>query len=465
MPGTFVYTPPAGTVLNAGAGQTLSVTFTPTDTTTYSTGTKTVTIDVTKATPVVTWASPAAIVYGTALSATQLNATASVPGTFAYNPLAGTVLGAGTGQVLSVTFTPSDATNFTTGTKTVTIDVTAATPSVTSLTANRPFPSPAGTSITWTATATGGIAPLQYQFWLDVPGSGWTLVQGYGPSASVTWTPSFGGTHRIQVWVRRSGSTALYDAYSNVVSFSVTGPAPLVVTGPTPSVTLPATAGTPMMWTATATGGAAPLQYQFWLDVPGTGWTLLRGYGPSASVAWTPSFGGAHRIQVWVRNNGSTTTYDAYSSVVSFSVTGPAPLIVTSPTATAGGNPVTFPATTGTPLTWTATSTGGGPPTQYVFWIDVPGTGWMLCQGYSAANTTSPWTPTVAGTYRIQVWAKNSGSTALYDAYSSVVSFSVTGPAQPAFASVTPSTMTRVSVGAPTTGSATSRKGPAQVRQ
>src|SRR6185436_15392199 len=41
--------------------------------------------------PAVTWANPADIAYGAALSATQLNATASVPGTFVYTPPAGTV--------------------------------------------------------------------------------------------------------------------------------------------------------------------------------------------------------------------------------------------------------------------------------------------------------------------------------------------------------------------------------------
>ena len=46
-------------------------------------------------TPVITWPTPAAITYGTPLSTTQLNATASyngktVPGTFSYSP--GTVL-------------------------------------------------------------------------------------------------------------------------------------------------------------------------------------------------------------------------------------------------------------------------------------------------------------------------------------------------------------------------------------
>jgi hypothetical protein len=52
-------------------------------------------INVLKATPVITWPTPADITYGTALSATQLNATTNVPGTFVYSPAAGTVLNAG----------------------------------------------------------------------------------------------------------------------------------------------------------------------------------------------------------------------------------------------------------------------------------------------------------------------------------------------------------------------------------
>ena len=69
-------------MLNAGDAQTLSVTFTPTDTGQLQRRRrKTVTINVLKATPVITWADPADIIYGTALSATQLNATADVAGT------------------------------------------------------------------------------------------------------------------------------------------------------------------------------------------------------------------------------------------------------------------------------------------------------------------------------------------------------------------------------------------------
>ena len=86
---------------------------------------------VNRATPTITWGNPADITYGTALGATQLNATASVPGTFAYTPASGTMLAAGDSQALAVTFTPSDTTNYTSATKSVAVNVLKAAITVT----------------------------------------------------------------------------------------------------------------------------------------------------------------------------------------------------------------------------------------------------------------------------------------------------------------------------------------------
>jgi hypothetical protein len=110
VPGTFNYSPGAGTVLNSGT-HTLTAAFTPTDQVNYTTGSITATLSVTRATPGITWAQPAPIVYGAALGAAQFNATAGVPGTFTYSPPAGTVLAAGT-HVVSVTFVPADSANY-----------------------------------------------------------------------------------------------------------------------------------------------------------------------------------------------------------------------------------------------------------------------------------------------------------------------------------------------------------------
>ena len=72
--------------------------------------------------PLITWPVPSAISYGTALNATQLNATASVPGTFVYTPSAGHVLAPGR-YTLSASFTPLDAEKYATAQATVVLEV------------------------------------------------------------------------------------------------------------------------------------------------------------------------------------------------------------------------------------------------------------------------------------------------------------------------------------------------------
>lgn len=121
VPGTFIYTPSTGTVLNAGT-QTLHVDFTPMDAANYNTASKDITINVLKATPTISWNNLEDIVYGKVLSSTQLDATSSVLGTFAYTPASGTLLSAGT-QTLKVDFTPADSANYNSVSQTTTINV------------------------------------------------------------------------------------------------------------------------------------------------------------------------------------------------------------------------------------------------------------------------------------------------------------------------------------------------------
>ncbi len=128
-----------------------------------------------KATPTITWANPAPVPYGTALSPTQLNATASVPGTPAYTPAAGSVPAAGT-DTLSVTFSPTDSVHYAPATSTVPITVTQGALTVTAQNATRAYgaANPAFTGAIagaassdtftqiFTTTATSGSAPGTY---------------------------------------------------------------------------------------------------------------------------------------------------------------------------------------------------------------------------------------------------------------------------------------------------------------
>jgi uncharacterized protein (TIGR02145 family) len=86
--------------------------------------------------PIITWVNPLDINYGTLLSATQLNATANVPGIFVYTPAVGTKLNVGNNQDLIVDFTPTDTATYYTVSKTVRINVTLPPNSVTDIDGN-----------------------------------------------------------------------------------------------------------------------------------------------------------------------------------------------------------------------------------------------------------------------------------------------------------------------------------------
>ncbi len=123
--GTFNYSPAAGAVLTAGQ-HTLSLVFTPTDSADYSSTIASVTLTVNRATPVVTWPTPATVPTGTVLGATQLNATANVSGSFTYTPASGTYFSSPGSFGLSASFAPVDSTDYSPASATVTLTVVPA---------------------------------------------------------------------------------------------------------------------------------------------------------------------------------------------------------------------------------------------------------------------------------------------------------------------------------------------------
>jgi hypothetical protein len=82
------------------------------------------TLTITQAVPQVTWTEPAPIDYGAPLGPSQLNATANIPGSFAYTPSIGTALSSGA-QTLSVVFTPADTVDYSSVTNSVNLQVNA----------------------------------------------------------------------------------------------------------------------------------------------------------------------------------------------------------------------------------------------------------------------------------------------------------------------------------------------------
>jgi hypothetical protein len=149
----------------AGSPYTISATLSPAAALgNYSITSNTAAFTITKATPVITWPTPAAVTDGSTLGATQLNATASVPGTFVYSPAAGTTLTVGA-QPLSVTFTPTDTANYTTATGGVTLTVTS----------SQNTPTGGNVAVQPVDTTTGAPAPVSMTF-SNVTSTGSTTV-------------------------------------------------------------------------------------------------------------------------------------------------------------------------------------------------------------------------------------------------------------------------------------------------
>jgi hypothetical protein len=233
---------------------TISVTFTPTDTTGYSTAHAEVSLTVVAATPAISWSTPTPITYGSPLSAAQLDATASVPGSFSFTPAEGAMLTAGT-HTPTATFTPSDEANYTKAYAAVSLTVAKAKATIA-------WPTPASIP---EATA---LDTSQLNASASAPG---TLV--YSPAAGEVLAT---GTHTLTVTFTPLDELN-YTSAQATVSLNVTKKAPSTITWQTPSAIL---YGTPL--------GSA--QHNAKAPVPGT-----LAYFPAAGDVLTP---GKHCLTV-----------------------------------------------------------------------------------------------------------------------------------------------------------------------
>jgi hypothetical protein len=124
---TLTYTQNGVAVTNPTQAGDYTVTAT-LDNPAFTAPTVTGTLVIGQATPTLTWADPGNITVGDPLGAAQHDAVASfdgmpLPGVLTYSPPAGTVLPAGNGQTLMVSFTPTDETDFKMVTSSVAINV------------------------------------------------------------------------------------------------------------------------------------------------------------------------------------------------------------------------------------------------------------------------------------------------------------------------------------------------------
>ena len=235
---TFDFAAQAVTVATNPAGLSVSITYNgsasaPTNAGSYTvaatitdpnyTGNAIGTFAIAKATPLITWANPTAIIAGTALSATQLNATANIPGTFIYDPPAGTVLGVGANQALAAFFTPTDGTNHDPTSAQVAITVSAGTPLISSQPTATPNPAIAGQPTVFAAVASeAGNAALSYS---------WNFGDGSTATGNiVTHVYAAAGTFNTTLTVSDAANAAITASVSVTVNIAGGGaPSPFVI--------------------------------------------------------------------------------------------------------------------------------------------------------------------------------------------------------------------------------------------
>ncbi len=216
VPGNFTFSPPAGTVLPTGR-HTLTATFAPTAPSGLAAITEKREIEVFKATPTIIWPSPADITAGSPLGSAQLNATASVPGVFHYDPPAGTTVPRGSSQPLSVLFIPSDVSNYNRASAVTTINTANSAPTVSAI-GDKSVAE--GSRLSFLVSAMDPDPPAQtFTFTLEAGAPEGTDLHS---SAGVfTWTPTEAqgpGSYSISVKVTDSGTPPLSDIKSLTIT-------------------------------------------------------------------------------------------------------------------------------------------------------------------------------------------------------------------------------------------------------
>jgi hypothetical protein len=276
---------------------------------------------------------------------------------------------------------------------------------VTGISANKMSPQPAGATISFAATASGGTTPYQFKWWI-LNGSTSTVGRQWSTSNTFSWTPtSPSTTYRVRVWARNASSTA--DQPDNpgavldmaFVITAATNLAPTVNAGADKTITLPSAAT--LAGTVSDDGKPVP---------PGTlsvSWIKLSGPGTvgfsapnSANTSATFSAAGVYVLRL-TASDGALSRSDDVTVTVNTASSNLAP------TVSAGADKtITLPSS----VTLTGTASDDGKPTPpgrlTYSWARVSGPGTVIFSASTALTTSGSFS--ASGTYVLRLTASDS---------------------------------------------------------
>lgn len=419
---------------STNAGSTPATTCTGGSATNYSFSFTAGSVTINKADPVITWDTPLPIHAGNLTSA-ELDAAASLPGSLVFTPSLGSAVAEGT-RTLSVTFTPTDSTNYNVVSKSVNLVVTGATapnaPNAPTIT-NVGVTTSSSLAITWTPVSdsnNGGSTITSYQYRFSLAGaslswSNWANLVGLsGSSESITVT----STSKSYVAQIRAcnvvGCSSASIASSAATSTGIIVSAPVT---PTVSATL-ATNGTV---TVAYSKDSGTTSYSYSTD-DGASWRSVT--GTTGSFTFTATKGTSHKIRVRGVNasgNGSASN----SASILWTTIPAVPTSVTGAASTSGDAKITIDVNesdNGGLFTWFEYSYGSA-----------DGDGEEDNTNYGAAvnaGASEPFDVSVSnanGSYRVKVRACNSVGCSSYSSAVKVTSSRARITTQPAGTTLT----------------------------
>jgi hypothetical protein len=185
----------------------------------------------------------------------------------------------------------------------------------------------AGTTVTFTGSASGCPGTPQYSWWVAPMVNGgagnWTRLTNYSATATYAWNTSTYamGKYIIADWVEDTGGPA--GAFDASAGYTLTvGCGNTTITAPGSPTSDPI--GTSVTFTGSTTCGGTP-QYAWWVatvtnGVPGN-WQMVAGYSTGTTFTWSTTglAAGNYMIADWIENSGGPS--NAFDASTGYAIT------------------------------------------------------------------------------------------------------------------------------------------------